>query len=146
MLFHFSPLYSAVSDHQCNYICRVYFLSWIERYFNKFLYVKVDSKGLFQNKKIMKVRNIKWNLECRVSRKKKVKFYFSKFLSYFFIFPYIPIRHDLLSDPRELDVFYITYMAAQLFSQFVRYFRKKSLKIPWKKHCHCNHKLIWCLY
>ena len=67
-------------------------------------------------------------------RKKCQSFYISLFLLYFIIFSYISIRHDLLSDPRQLDVFYITYMATQLFSQFARYFRKKSLKIPWKKH------------
>ena len=79
----------------------------------------------------MKVCNIKWNLQCGVSReKKRLNFYISLFLLYFFIFSYIPIRHDLVSDPRQLDVFYITYMATQLFSQFARYFRKKSLKIP----------------
>ena len=85
----------------------------------------------------MKVRNIKWNLEYGVSRKRN-GFYISLFLLYIFIFPHIPINHDLLSDPRELDVFYITYMVTELFSQFARYFRKKSLKIPCKKHCHCN--------
>ena len=144
--FTLFSLYSAASDHQCNYICRIHFLSWIDRYFNKFLYVKVDSKGLFQNTKNNESTEHQMELGMQGFKKKKVKFYCSIFLSYFFIFPYIPIRHDLLSDPGDLDVFYITHMAAQLFSQFVRYFRTKSLKTPWKKHCHCNYKLFWCLY
>ena len=68
----------------------------------------------------MKLRNIKWNFECGVSRIKMVKFYISLFLLYFSKFLYIPIRHGLLSDPRERDIFYITYMATQLFCQFAK--------------------------
>ena len=49
--FTLFPLSSAASDHHCSYICRVHFLTFIERYFNKFLNVKVNSKGLLQNKK-----------------------------------------------------------------------------------------------
>ena len=68
----------------------------------------------------MKLRNIKWNFECGVSRIKMVKFYISLFLLYFSKFLYIAIRHGLLSDPRERDIFYITYMATQLFCQFAK--------------------------
>ena len=33
---------------------------------------------------------------------------------------------DFVSEFKELDIFYITYMAVQLFCQFAKYYRKKE--------------------
>ena len=71
----------------------------------------------------MKVHNIKWNFEYGIS-----SFHIFLLLLYFSIFPYNPLRPHLLSDPRKLDISYITYMATQLFFQFAKYYIKKSLK------------------
>ena len=43
------------------------------------------------------------------------------------------LRLDLLSELRELNIFCITYMAAQLFYKFSKYFRKKRLDLSWKE-------------
>ena len=51
--------------------------------------------------------------------------YFDELSLCFSIFLYISLRPDLLRDPREFDIFYITCMAKELLSQFSKYFRKK---------------------
>ena len=52
--------------------------------------------------------------------------YFSIYFIYFSIFPDISLRPDPLSDPRELDISYITYMVIQLFPNLPSISKKRA--------------------